>query len=192
MACRDLTEAQGEVRPGTMGITEVLLIGGRSGAGKSTVGREVSAQLRAADVGHALIEGDLMDQVYPLPEDDPDGSRITEGNLAAVWANFAELGCCRLVYTNTACVLASETGLFERAVGAGSRIVRVLLTASDDTIRQRLATRELGSGLHQQLRRSAFMARRLEEGVPEDTVRVATEGRTVAEIARDVIAATGW
>ena len=42
---------------------EVLLIGGRSGAGKTTVGWEVAARLRAAAVPHAIVEGDFMGQV---------------------------------------------------------------------------------------------------------------------------------
>ncbi|WP_419999805.1 hypothetical protein [Streptomyces boninensis] len=171
---------------------EALLIGGRSGSGKSSVGWEVAAQLRAAGVGHALIEGDVMGEIYPPPADDPHTSGITQRNLAAVWANYAALGCRRLVYTNTAAVLASETGLFTAALGAGTRLIRVLLTASDATAEARLSGRELGSELGQQLRRSAHMARVLAAGVPPGTVRVATDGRTVGEVAADAIAAAGW
>jgi len=47
--------------------TEVLLIGGRSGAGKSAVGNEMHAQLSAASVQHCLIEGDNLDMAYPPP-----------------------------------------------------------------------------------------------------------------------------
>ncbi|GAA2115522.1 hypothetical protein [Streptomyces synnematoformans] len=173
-------------------ITEVLLIGGRSGVGKSSVGYEVSAQLRAVDVAHALIEGDVLDHIHPAPPGDPDRSRLTERNLAALWGNYAALGCRRLIYTNTASVMASESGIYERALGKDARFVRVLLTASDATARGRLAARELGSELEQQVQRSGFMARHLEEGVPEGTVRVATDGRAVADVARDVVAAVGW
>jgi adenylylsulfate kinase-like enzyme len=38
--------------------SEALFIGGRSGAGKSSVGYEIHAQLSAAGVRHCLIEGD--------------------------------------------------------------------------------------------------------------------------------------
>jgi hypothetical protein len=41
--------------------TEVLLIGGRCGVGKSIVGSEIHAQLSAAGVWHCLIEGDNLD-----------------------------------------------------------------------------------------------------------------------------------
>ncbi|MGW7269681.1 hypothetical protein ACWGH5_04145 [Streptomyces sp. NPDC054864] len=172
-------------------MTEALLIGGRSGAGKSSVGWEVAALLRAADVGHAYIEGDVLDAVHPAPEGDPHRSGITERNLAALWANYTALGCHRLVYTNTASVLASEEWLFTSAL-RGPRVVRVLLTASDATVEERLRARELGSELEQQLRRSALMARRLEEGAADGTRRLATDGRRVQDIAADVVAATGW
>jgi|GEM_PF-4871200 len=43
-----------------MNHAEVLLIGSPVGVGKTTVGWEVSAQLRAAAVPHAILEGDFM------------------------------------------------------------------------------------------------------------------------------------
>jgi hypothetical protein len=153
---------------------------------------EVSARLRAAGVAHAIVECDLMGQVHPPPEGDPDGRRLRERNLAAVWANFAALGHRRLIYTNTLSVLPEMTGMFERALGADVRLVRVLLTASDATARERLTGRELGSELEDGLRTSAERARVLDARVHEETVRVATDGRPVVEIARDVVAATGW
>lgn len=178
--------------PAPQARPEVLLIGGRSGVGKSTVAWEVSALLRAAAVPHALVEGDLMGEVHPAPPDDPYRSRITEANLTAVWANYARLGCRRLIYTNTVSVLPREAGMFTRAMGQDLRIVRVLLTASDATASQRLTARELGSNLADELANSARKSRLLDAEAPPDTTRVRTDGRTVTEIARDVTAATGW
>ena len=42
-------------------LCDLLVIGGRSGVGKSAVGFEVSAQRGALGARHALIEGDFMD-----------------------------------------------------------------------------------------------------------------------------------
>ncbi|MGW5645993.1 AAA family ATPase [Saccharopolyspora sp. NPDC003752] len=175
-----------------MDHSEVLLIGGRAGVGKTTVGWEVSALLRAAAVSHAVIEGDFMGQVHPAPEGDPHRSEITERNLTAVWENFTRCGYRRLIYTNTASVLPETTGMFERAMGADVRITRVLLTASDATARERLVSRELGSELEQELKGSARKARLLDQRAPEGTARVVTDGRPVVDIAREVVAATGW
>jgi Na+-driven multidrug efflux pump len=87
-----------------MDRAEVLLIGGRAGVGKTTVGWEVSALLRVAAVSHAVIDGDFMGQVHPAPEGDPHRAEITESNLTAVWANYARRGYRRLIYTNTVSV----------------------------------------------------------------------------------------
>ncbi|MFF5470491.1 hypothetical protein [Streptomyces achromogenes] len=171
---------------------EVLLIGGRSGVGKTTVAMETSVLLRDADVAHCLVEGDLLDHVHPAPPDDPFRSRVTRRNLAALWANYAELGMRRLIYTNTVSIL--EPDLIRQAVspGAPPRIVNVLLTATDATARERLGGRERGSELDIHLCRSAAAAKRLEAEAPPGTVRVPTDQRTVRAIAEDVVAATGW
>ncbi|MER6694152.1 hypothetical protein [Streptomyces minutiscleroticus] len=175
-----------------MDHAEVLLIGGRAGVGKTTVGWEVSALLRSEAVAHAVIDGDFMGMVHPAPEGDPRRTEITERNLTAVWANFARLGYRRLIYTNTMSVLPETAGMFERAMGATVGITRVLLTASDATARQRLVGRELGSELEQELQGSARKARLLDQRAPAKTVRVVTDGRLVVDIAREVVAATGW
>ncbi|MEI5525429.1 hypothetical protein WB401_12750 [Streptomyces brasiliscabiei] len=171
---------------------EVLLIGGRAGVGKSTVGWEISDRLRVAEVPHAVVEGDFMGQVHPAPEGDPHRAGITERNLTAVWGNYAALGHRRLVYTNTLSVLAETTGILRRAMGADVRILRVLLTATDTTAEQRLRGREIGSELERELAGSARKARLLDERAPEDTLRIATDGRTVMDIAAEVLAVTGW
>ncbi|MFK4104319.1 hypothetical protein ACI2L1_30425 [Streptomyces sp. NPDC019531] len=175
-----------------MDHAEVLLIGGRAGVGKTTVGWEVSARLRAARIAHAVIDGDFMGQVHPAPEGDPRRAAIGERNLTAVWGNYAELGYRRLVYVNTVSVLEESTGMFRRAMGDGVRIVRVLLTATDETAELRLTGRELGSELEHELRGSARKARMLDERAPAGTLRVETDGRTVTAIAAEVTAATGW
>ncbi|MEZ0109068.1 2-phosphoglycerate kinase [Catenulispora sp. EB89] len=175
---------------GLGGGPDVLLIGGRSGVGKTTAGWEVSAQLRVAGVGHALVEGDNLDQIFPAPAGDPDRSAITEANLAAMWRNYAALGCRRLIYTNTVSVL--EPDLIDRAVGGGARITSVLLTADDDTARRRLGRREVGSQLEAHVLRSGTMAAYLEAVAPAGVQRVKTDGRAAVDVARDIIDLAGW
>lgn len=170
----------------------MLLIGGRSGVGKSAVGQEVAALLRRADVAHAVIEGDLLDQVHPAPPGDPSRTALTMANLGALWSTYAGLGHRRLIYTNTVSVL--EAGMLTGALGAPGpvRVTAVLLTAGDEVVADRLGGRERGSELEPRLRRSAAAARRLEALAPEGTVRVATDRRGVREVAAEVAALTGW
>ncbi len=175
-----------------MSRAEALLIGGRSGVGKTTIGWEVSTLLRAASLPHAIIEGDFMGQVHPAPPDDPDRTNLVERNLTAVWQNMAALGYGRLIYTNTLSVMPEMAGMFRRAMGADVRLIRVLLTASDSTSGDRLKARELGSELDDGLQSSATRAKVLEECAPADTIRVSTDCRPVPDIAREVVATTGW
>lgn len=133
-----------------------------------------------------------MGHLHPAPAGDPHRTGIVERNLTAVWANYAQLGCRRLIYTNTLAVMPEMEALFQRAMGADVRIVRTLLTASDGAATERLTERERGSELEDALRSSRRKARLLDEQAPEGTVRVATDGRPVVEIAREVVAATGW
>lgn len=171
-------------------LYEALLIGGRSGVGKSTVAWEVSAQLQAAEVAHCVIEGDFLDQAYPAPPGDPDRTRLTEANLAAMWRNYTSLGYRRLIYTNTVSILESD--LVARAMGGLPRITGVLLTAGDEATHGRLEIRETGSQLEAHLSRSWRMARRLDSEAPPWVVRVPTDGRSVMSIAHEVIAASHW
>lgn len=171
-------------------VVEVLLIGGRSGVGKSTVGWEVSRQLQAAAVSHCFIEGDNLDQVFPAPPDDPVREKISEANLRAMWANYRALGHTRLVYTNTAAVLSQDW--MNRALGEGVKFVGALLTADDETAMRRLGLREIGGGLDWHVERSRRAAAWLEKSASPSVMRVATEGRPVADIARQLIGLTTW
>ena len=168
----------------------MLLLAGRSGVGKTSVGYEISELLAAAEVAHVLVDGDNLSAGYPKPAGDPHGSGLTEANLGALWANYAATGQRRVVYVNTVAVL--QAAMVVRAVGGSARVVAVLLTAGDDVVGGRLAAREIGSTLQVHVQGSATMAVRLEAEASASVVRVATGGRTVVEIAAEVVAATGW
>ena len=179
----------------SVGPQEVLLIGGRSGVGKTSVGYEVCELLRAAGVAHCLIEGDNLDAAYPKAPQDPHGTALTEANLAALWANYTAIGHRRLVYVNTVSVLQAPMVLRAMATGSGQgpgRAHGVLLTASDQTTRDRLGAREIGSALARHLQRSAAMAARLDAEAGEWVVRVPTDACTVAEVAATTIASCRW
>ncbi len=180
----------GRVPDVTREVPQVLLIGGRSGVGKTSTAHEVSARLRALGVAHCHVEGDNLDAAHPKPADDPHGTRLTEANLAALWATYAAAGHHRLVYVNTVSVL--EPDLVVRAVGGRASITAVLLTASDAEVHDRLRGRETGSELQAHVERSRRAAALLEQRAPAGTHRVSTDGRGVAATAAVVVDLTGW
>jgi len=168
----------------------LLLIGGRSGVGKTTVAWEISAQLQAASVAHCFIEGDFLDQAYPAPADDPNRTELTRRNLAALWRNYAELGYRRLIYTNTVSVL--ERDLVAGAMGGIVTTTAVLLIVDDEIANQRLSGREIASQYEAHVARGAAAAKRLEAAAPSWVRRVQTDGKHIIDVAKDIIASTGW
>jgi hypothetical protein len=109
-----------------------------------------------------------------------------------MWANYRALGYRRMIYTNTASVLPTVLGELTAAMGDDPKLTAVLLTCGDDTARQRLAGREIGTALDWHVERSDLMARRLDRQTPSHVHRVATDGRPVADIAAEIIALAGW
>ena len=166
--------------------SHLLLLGGRSGVGKSTVAATLHAVLRDRDVRHAVIEGDALDLAHPVPWE----HRLAERNLAAVWANYRALGYRRLVYTNTVSVL--EAADLAAAMGDDPHVTPVLLTGEDDAVRERLCRREHGDQLRAHLQRSAEAAAELEAAVPASVHRLATDGLTPDDVAARVLALVGW
>lgn len=165
-----------------------MFLGGRAGAGKTSVGYEMHAQLSAARIRHCLIDGDNLDMAYPSPGE----HGLAERNLAAMWANYRALGYRRMIYTNTASVFMEVIKRFTAAMGDASHVTAVLLTCSDTTAHQRLAWREKGMELERHIERTDLMARRLNQHVPNWVHRVATDDRAIPDLAAEVISLTGW
>lgn len=173
-----------------MAIEDVLLIGGAAGVGKTSVGWEVSTRLATRRVAHWHVDGDALDAVWPRPDDDPDGQRLTRRSLAALAEVFAAEGYRRCLYVQTAAPL--DIDLLGRALGEEVELRGVLLTATAATRARRLAGREIGSGLDRHLASSRRMAERLEAESPAWVRRIATDDRPVTEIADEVIKTSGW
>jgi hypothetical protein len=166
--------------------SEVLFLGGRSGVGKTSVANEIHAQLSAAGVRHCLIEGDNLDLAFPPPWE----HGLAERNLAAMWGNYRALDYRRLIYTNTVSVRFVDA--LTTAMNDDPHVTAVLLTAGDETARQRLAQREIGTALHIHVQRSDRAARELAELTPDWVHRITTDDRPVPDIATEIITLTGW
>lgn len=164
--------------------SHLLVIGGRSGVGKSTVAFALHDLLTAHDVGHAVVEGDALDLAHPFP------TGAAADNLAALWSRYRALGHRRLVVTNTVAVLEAKT--YAAAMGDAPCVTSVLLTADDATAHERLSRREHGASYDAHAARSDAAACRLEVDAGPDVHRVATDGRTPDELATELARLTGW
>ena len=173
-----------------MSRSHVLLIGGRSGVGKSTVAAEVHRQLSERGVRHAWIEGDNLDMAFPVPW--RQGYNLAEANLAAVWSNYRAYGYTRLIYVNTASVFADVIDALTTAMGDDPMVTGVLLTSSDEVAEQRLVQREVGGGLDYAVGRSREAAHELEASAPEEVTRLNTDGRSATDLAAEIVRLTEW
>jgi broad-specificity NMP kinase len=166
--------------------TQVLLIGGRSGSGKTQAASELHALLAREDVRHAVIEGDYLDLAHPTPWE----HHLAERNLAAVWANYRELGYERLIYSNTIAPL--QAAELAAAMGDDPVVTAVVLSASNDTVYARLAGRESGAELLEHLRRSEAAAARLDEECTPEVIRIDTNSRTSPEVVEHIRSLLPW
>ncbi|MHA3021810.1 ATPase [Mycobacterium sp. BMJ-28] len=153
--------------------SELVLLGGRSGAGKTSVGTEMHAQLSAANVKHCVIDGDFLDLAHPTPWE----HNLAEQDLAAIWHDYRSLGHRRLIYMNTVSVLPEQIRKLAAAMGDDPQVFPILLTSSDAAARKRLRQRETGTGLSRHFASSIEMATRLDREVHTGVNRLDTDGR---------------
>lgn len=176
-------------RPDPEMTVPTLLITGPGG--KTTVAYEICRQLEAAGVSHAMVDADELDRVFPSPTGDPHKTEVTKRNLAAVWSNLRAAGAERLIPTT---VGASPDDELPHVGGAipGADITVVRLSASRKDLLARVRGREVGSGYDYQASRTLEQARIVAEQPAGDRLVVDTSGRSVVEVAREVVGRVGW
>jgi adenylylsulfate kinase-like enzyme len=167
----------------------VLVLTGPICVGKTTVAAEVSEGLDAAGIAHAIVDIDSLRWCYPRPSNDPFRVALAMRNLAAVWANFRGAGATRLIVADV--VEARDHLDRYRVAVPGAEIVVVRLTASLSTLTLRVQRREQGLGLARHLQRVSELANLMERTAVED-ILVPVDGKTVGEIAREVLMRTRW
>lgn len=168
--------------------SDLLLIAGRSAVGKSTVSVEISAQLQAAGVGHCRIEGDWLD--VAVPQAPPE---LFDRNFQALWGNYRDFGCSRLIFTNWASI--ENASRLVSLMRGRPTVVGVLLTCTDETARQRLTERERGASLAwhlANLEATPPAERDLDRLTPSWATRIGTDHRQVEDLAAEIVGLTGW
>ena len=159
----------------------LFLINGAMGVGKTTVSRALQRILPDC----AFVDGDMCWDIAPF--------RVTEVRKELVFSNAAyllgaylacgEVSNCVFCWVMQRREIAEE--LLSRLDLRGIRLVRVTLTASEETVRARLAA-DVDAG-----RRTADVIARAVSYLPcfeEETgaVRLRTDGRTAEELARAI------
>lgn len=168
--------------------TEVVLICGPAGVGKSSAAIEVSERLQREGVAHALIDTDELDRIFPVP---PDLARVTERNLRSMWQGFHKRDIRRFILVGVWLDRPSELSWIRRAI-PHARMTIIRLVASEPTLIGRIRRREIGSGFEAQLGRTRKQLLALEQDPPRDVVILPTDGASIGEIAQEILDHSGW
>ncbi len=108
-----------------------------------------------------------------------------------MWANLRGAGVDRLILTMVASSTEDELPRVRAAI-PGASITVVRLHASERDLLERVRRREVGSGYDDQVPKTIEQARLIERESAEDRLVIDTSGRSVIEVAREILARSGW
>ncbi len=169
---------------------KALVVSGTLGAGKTFVAAAIRDVLAARGERVAAIDLDWLCQCDPAPLDDPYNDALAFANLASVYPNYVAEGVEYLVLARIVADLDDRVRYGTALPGAELQIA--LLTASSSMRRHRIVRRERpGPWRDGHLARTDMVADALAALAVED-VRVATDERTGAEIADEILGGLGW
>ena len=164
----------------------VIVISGSMGCGKTTVLGEASDLLAAAGLAHGTIDLDAIATAL-LPGD--VARDLVFRNLEALYRNFLSTGITRVLISEPV-ENRDELDRLRRAM-PGAELVVCRLTASLETMRSRLRTREPGMLQEQFLARAAELDHLLDSAGVEDFA-IANDGRSITDVARELLERAGW
>ena len=171
-----------------VGKVPMLIFSGSMGAGKTTVLSEASDLLTEAGIAHAAIDLDWLTVMYP--EQEAYGQELMLKNLAAVWPIYAAEGAERLLVARVV-ENRDELQSYREAIPGAEPMV-CLLSASIETMKQRLLVREPGTFQKEALDSSEALVAILEHAHAEDFRVDNDAGRSITEVAREVLSRVGW
>ena len=165
----------------------LLIITGSMGSGKTAVLAEASDILTLQGVPHASIDLDAFGTAH-LPSKAINDS-VMYRNLRSVWENYAALGLTRLMLARA----IEDRAELERCLDAvsGTKAVICRLTASIETMRQRVRRRESGTQQHKYVERVAELNAVLDRAQLED-LSLANEERSLTDVAQEMLTRAGW
>jgi hypothetical protein len=165
----------------------LLIITGTMGAGKTTVLGEASDILALGHIAHAAIDLDALGLAHLPSAASNDG--VMYRNLESVCKNYASLGVRRFLLAR-AMEDRAELELCRGAVSATNTVV-CRLTASIETMQQRVKMRELGVSQREYVARVAKLNVILDRARLEDFT-VISESRSLTEVAHEMLVKAGW
>jgi hypothetical protein len=173
-----------------MKVVPAVLLTGAPGVGKTAVASEMGELLLRAGARHAVIDLDALSHANPPCPDGTFNSPLVARNLAAIWPNYRDHGVDRLVLAR---IIGGEEEVlaYRHAVPeADMTICRIIAPAA--TVADRLTSREPGVKRDFLLRVTSGLDERISDLGLEDFTVDNDGGRTLTEVALEVLRRLGW
>lgn len=168
-----------------MNHTEVLVLNGSPGSGKTTLANAIAERLREMDTPHAVIDVDELARIYP-----EIGSSMGWKNLRALWSNYAALPNLKVILP--VCI-DSQRDLEELRNAAPSEKFRICeLVADESVLKDRVTKREPNEYWQNKLRN--LVEKHLNKGTTDkfNDFRVRTDDKSIDEAAQEILNRLGW
>ena len=165
----------------------LLILTGSMGSGKTAVLGEASDILAMRGIPHAAIDLDMLGMAHlPVNQENDD---LMYRNLKAVWHNYVTLGVDRLLLARA---IENKADL-ERCLAAvaAKEVVVCRLTASIETMQQRVGLREQGVCRGKYIERVITLNAALDQARLENFL-ITNEGRSLTEVAKEVLERARW
>jgi thymidylate kinase len=170
--------------------TQVLVLTGTIGAGKTTLAEATSTRIHQAGLRHALIDLDWLGQLYPPPAGTPPfdlGLAFT--NLAAIWPNFRAAGARYGIVAGTIVTRLEADEL--RRVLSDADLTFGLVTSPPELVKQRIRDRDRGAVLEDFLSRTDALASTIKAATMHD-FEVVNDTTAPDQAALDVLKQLDW
>ena len=168
-----------------MNHTEVLVLNGSPGSGKTTLANAIAEKLRETDIPHAVIDVDELTRVYPEA-----GNSLGWRNLRAMWRNYFSPANPKVIIP--VCIdNQRDLEELQDATPCGKFTICELV-ADEIVLKERVTRREPNEYWQSKLRGLVENYIRKDSTAKFGDFQVRTDDRSVDETVKHILNRLGW